>query len=319
MSSLLYGILNKTLEETVGNLANCFKDKESLQECLKKLKALLAKSEDALYVEIVKPDMPQIVKHVHAKDETFFDVSTHVGALLGGREIYMLLKEDEVEAYWRALKGVVQWGSILGNAGETLGDFEEIAHMFVSKNKTGKVDPSMFTQLFQDKDIANKLCQTFATPDKLKTMLKSVKPIFEGMGLTQQLGEVQEAEEKEEAEAEAEEESNTSASYVRKRKKKRKKKKKKQQGLSQLVDMVENIEINDDDIKDLHESVQQTLSADEGLDIGAMMKSLDIRAMMNGDMSGLQKMMGDLNIDEMTEEERAMAQNTMNMMSKFKS
>ena len=304
-SSKLHEVLNATISEIFSNLVKCFSDNITLQESQSEFETMRKSSETLPFEIWLQPDFStnKLTSAIHKKNaEKFYARSTIFGKKLGGIQVYQQFDSDEAEALWRSLTSCSRWISLISGAGNSLSSFEDIAKSFISKQKaTGggespkDMQKELFSSLFTDPEISNKLKQTFESPDSLKNILSSLGPLFEGLGVCQDSEEDDDDEEDKEEDEKPEdkkaedddideppplEDINDStdmfqqpatASQLKKKsmkknaakKNKKKNNKKKKSPLADLLSLVKDVKLDDEDYEELHKKVTGSLGASD--------------------------------------------------------
>jgi hypothetical protein len=310
----LYIAFNVTIVDLFTALHTSFPDNADIekmfihtsarQASFKKTKEIFEEFTSSFSKEILSAINQRNVKLLYEDAENTFIKS------IGGKAVYDDLKaNNEHEFLWTSLQVISKHVAIISATGSSLSVFENIAKTFVANNKDlepGQYQAALFQQLFTDKTLSSQLLSAFESPDAISKILQNVGPILSSLAPASKEYEEddvdEEETEKDDEENKDEENKDEDESIDRrpsrifskanKARKKKKTKRKKKNAFGDLADLVASVDLKDDDLKELHEGVRNTLSGKKsedgstGLDLGEMMKQLS-----SGNSDGLQEML----------------------------
>ena len=320
----LYTVFNKTFEDLITALAKSFGQK------IPEILTIVTEIHEHLVISLQTTEIftkyqpfftPDILAGINTRDALLLygDPTNQFIVDIGGKYVYDdLFARKEQGFLWSSLQTLATHMAIINATGPTLSMFENLAQTFVQSNPT--LDPTeyhsaLFSQLFTNPALTSQLLTAFEKPETIQQIFKNVGPVLSSLApSTTEPQDDDEGEEGEDSDPEnseplpkdekSDEEQDNRPSRVfarekknrmnRRKKQRRRERKKKKSPFTDLVNMVNNVELNPEELKSLHAGIRDTLgdntasSADgfSGLNIGSMMSKL-----ASGDTAAVQEIL----------------------------
>ena len=277
-SMSLKKVLNQQYGKILQELRTSFPDIVEIEDKYVEYTKLMEvdESSDDIYHRLNCGLTKDIISKIHNMDAILFvNPPTNIGIVddTFGHIVFHRFGESEQKVYWNLLQNLVRFMVIIQNTGKALPAFENIAQSFMLKNNNIKpqdYQQQLFSQLFTDKELTNKIVDVFKDEDTLTTLFGNMGNILQGIGLTDNKG-VEATEgivETTEAIVETTETSDIGNilkirnQNMKNRMKGKEKSKQGKNTINELVNMVSDISLDSVQIKEIQKDICESLSGD---------------------------------------------------------